>query len=107
MQRIASFIVDHKKVVLLGFILFTIISAALIPLVGINYNLMDYLPLKAPSTLAIEEMSAEYTESIPTARVVVPDVSLIEALEIKRQLEDISSVESVLWLDDVQDIKLL
>lgn len=106
MQRIASFIVDHKKVVLLGFILFTIISAALIPLVGINYNLMDYLPLKAPSTLAIEEMSAEYTESIPNARVVVPDVSLIEALEIKRQLENIDSVESVLWLDDVQDIKV-
>lgn len=106
MQRIAAFIVAHRKLVLLGFIIATLLAGALMPLVGINYNLMDYLPIEAPSTVAIEEMSHEYTESIPNARVVVKDVSIIEALEIKARLQAIESVESVLWLDDVQDITI-
>lgn len=106
MQRIAAFIVGHKRIVLWGFILFTLLCGLMIPLIGINYNLMDYLPLEAPSTIAIEEMTSQYAQSIPNARVVVPGVSLIEALEIKQRLAEIESVESVLWLDDVQDIKI-
>ena len=105
MQRIAAFIVAHRKLVLLGFIIATLLAGP-DALVGINYNLMDYLPIEAPSTVAIEEMSHEYTESIPNARVVVKDVSIIEALEIKAGLQAIESVESVLWLDDVQDITI-
>ena len=106
MHRISSFIVDHRGKVLIGFMILTMLCALMIPLVGINYNLMEYLPTEAPSTIAIEEMSDHFTESIPNARVMVPDVSLVEALEIKRKLQAIESVESVLWLDDVQDIKI-
>ena len=105
MKRIAALVVGHSKLWLLLFAALTAISAALIPQVKINYNLANYVPVKAPSSIAIDVMAQEFNDSVPNARVYVPDVSIVEALEIKQRLLDVEAVQSVIWLDDFVDLK--
>ena len=41
--------------------------------------------------------------SIPNARVMISDVSISEAIDMKQKLLDIDGVDDVTWLDDVVD----
>ncbi|WP_165967238.1 RND family transporter [Jeotgalibacillus sp. S-D1] len=64
----------------------------------------DYLPEDAPSLEAIELMEAEFDDPVPNARVMIQDVSVTEALDYKKELEDIEGVSAVTWMDDVMDL---
>ena len=63
----------------------------------------DYLPDGTASTVALDTMNKEYDMSIPNARVMISDVSISEALDMKQKLLDIDGVDDVTWLDDVVD----
>jgi uncharacterized protein len=105
MNRFAHAVLHHKKIVLACFIAALALAALLMPLVGIDYNLSDYLPADAPSTRAIHEMEAHFDGSVPNARVLVPDCTLAEALALKQKLAAVDGVTAVLWLDDVIDLR--
>ena len=105
MKKVADLVVGHSKVVLLLFGLLTFFSAALMPSVTINYNLAEYIPEGAPSTIAIDVMASEFEDAVPNVRVFVPDVSVVEAVQIKQQIADVPAVTSVIWLDDFMDLK--
>lgn len=106
MKKFANWVVHHKALILIVFVVLTVASALLIPLVTINYNLAGYVPDSAPSTVAMDVMAEEFTDSIPNARVYVPDVSLQEALQIKERMLATPHVSDVLWLDDFYDLKM-
>lgn len=106
MRKVAEFIIRHSKLMLLLFGVLAVLGGLLIPLVPINYNLADYVPDDAPSTLAIHAMAEEFDDSVPNARVYVPDVGIIEALETKKQLQALPDVRSVIWLDDFVDLRV-
>lgn len=105
MDRLSKAIINHKKMVMGLFILASLVTALMVPFVGVNYNISDYLPEKAESTIGIGVMQREFTQTIPNASVMVKDVSIIEALEIKKIIEDVEGVTEVLWLDSVVDLK--
>ncbi|MDR2197647.1 MAG: MMPL family transporter [Coriobacteriales bacterium] len=105
MERIAAFIVNHRKAIIVVFVVLTLVCAPLALLVKVNYNLIDYLPAAAPSTTAIELMGQEFDEPIPNAEVMINDVTLLEAQEWKERLAAVPGVSSVGWLDDVIDLK--
>ena len=105
MNKIAKWIVRHKVLILLVFLIVTAISALCIPLVKINYNLQDYVPESAPSTVAMKTMEKEFDDAIPNARVYIPDVSIQEALQRKASMMELTHVSDVLWLDDFYDVK--
>lgn len=65
----------------------------------------DYLPSDAPSTKAIDVMEEEFDGDVASTRAMVQDVSIQEALDVKRDMEAIDGVSEVTWLDDVVDIK--
>lgn len=73
-------------------------------LVGVNYDMTDYLPDESHSTISLELMQEEFEGGIPNARVMVKNVSIPEALEYKEKLLACEGVTEVLWLDDVADI---
>ncbi len=73
--------------------------------VSVNYNMVDYLPEDAPSTVAMETMDAEFDGAVANTRVMMKNVSIQEALAVKKDLEAIDGVSEVTWLDDVIDIK--
>ncbi|MDF2587174.1 MAG: transporter [Anaerocolumna sp.] len=105
MDRIASFITKHRKIILIIFSVSAIICAILQLFVTKNYDMIDYLPEEAQSTKALNIMTEEFTQSMPNTSVLIKNVSLMEAVEYKKQLAAIDGVSSVLWLDDMVDIK--
>ncbi len=104
MDSLAKLIVrNHRKVISI-FIVATVIAAVGILFTTVNYNLSDYLPEKALSTLGIKVMNEEFTQAIPNTSVMARDVSLSEALEIKNRISEVRGVSEVLWLDSVVDL---
>ena len=101
MNLIADIIIRHRKTVLLVFLLATVVCAMLYPSVTVKYDMVEYLPKDAQSTVALKLMREEFTQALPNAKVTVWDVSLMEALNLKRELAGLEHVEEALWLDDV------
>jgi len=105
MDRLADAIIRHRKAVLIIFIAAAVVSALLFPTVIVKYNMAEYLPQDAQSTKALKLLNEEFAGALPNADVTVWDVSLMEALAIKRQLAELEHVSNVMWLDDVTDLR--
>ena len=103
MRKFYEVIVNHRKTVIVVFFISVVICALCGTMVNVNYDMNDYLPDGTASTVALDTMNKEYDMSIPNARVMISDVSISEALDMKQKLLDIDGVDDVTWLDDVVD----
>ncbi|WP_080803827.1 efflux RND transporter permease subunit [Arabiibacter massiliensis] len=103
MDRIINGIIAQRKAVVATFLAVAVVCAAMIPFVGVNYDMVDYLPDEAQSTTAVALMNDEFTQAVPNANVLVHDVGLAEALALKEKIAAVEGVEGVMWLDDVMD----
>ncbi len=101
MNRFSQGVIKHKKIIFITFLVVSILSAIMATTVSVNYNMVDYLPKDASSTIAIRIIEEEFVGDMPGARVMINDVSIMEALEYKDKLGNIQGVTSVSWLDDV------
>lgn len=97
-------ILKHRRIIIVFYVVLALMSAILSTFVAVNYNINDYLPESAASTIALETMENEFDSDVPNARIMVEDISIPEALEFKEQLLSVDGVNSVTWLDDSQDI---
>ncbi len=104
MDKIAEKIVNLRIPILISTMVLLIVMIICAFNVKINYNMMDYLPEQANSTKAIKLMEENFDEAMANCNVMVSDVSITEALDIKDKLSDIDAVTDVKWLDDVADI---
>lgn len=104
METFYSGIVKHRKLILVSFILCFFICLFLQKFVSVNYDMNDYLPSDAKSTVALEVMEEEFDGGIPNARVMISNVTIPEALEYKEKMEAVEGVTEVTWLDDSVDI---
>lgn len=105
MKKIFEKIVSHRKPVLLVFMICFCVCLFLQTFVSVNYDMNDYLPSDAKSTVSLDVMQEEFDGGIPNARVMVSDVTIPEALEYKEKIANIEGVTDVTWLDDAMDIK--
>lgn len=103
MRKLYESIVNHKKTVIVAFVMAMIVSAVCSTMVNVNYDINDYLPDGTASTVALDTINEEYDMSIPNARVMVSNLTVAQALEMKQKLSEIEGVEDVTWLDDVID----
>lgn len=99
-------IIQYKRSVVLSFAALTIIAIIAQFFVSVNYNMVDYLPEDAPSSVGLEEMQREFTSSIPNTNVLIRDVTVQEAIDYKEQLGEITGVTDVTWLDDIMDTRI-
>ena len=83
----------------------TIICSLATLTVSVNYDMTDYLPDDAQSTIAMDIMEEEFEGSVPTNRVMINDVTIQDALAFKKELAAIDGVSDVTWLDDAIDLK--
>lgn len=104
MKKFYRGVVKYRRIILVLFLIFAAFSARLKNLVSVNYDMNDYLPEDAKSTIALELMGQEFEGGIPNARVMIKNVSIPEALEYKEQLEAVDGVTDVTWLDDAVDV---
>ncbi len=102
-DKIAEFIVKNRNKIGIIFIVATVISILLIPSVKINYNLSEYISDTERAKRGMNIVEEEFGMQ-GFARVMINDVSLVEAKEYKNQIEKVDGVDMVVWLDDSIDI---
>lgn len=105
MNRLSDFIIKYRKKIILCTGLLTVLGTVLFFCTPINFNMMDYLPAEANSTVALVKMQEEFDQPIPNLNVMVENVTLPEALVLKQKLIAADYVKEVLWLDDTSDLK--
>lgn len=104
METIFRTIIKHKKSVVFAFGISLVLCFISSKFVSVNYDMNDYLPDDSQSTISLEVMEEEFEGGVPNARIMVSNITIPEALEIKEKLLDINGVEDVTWLDDVVNI---
>ena len=104
MKKIYTWIVEHRKWIMAVFLILVCICAISSKFISVNYDMNDYLPESSASTQALNIMEDEFEGGIPNARVMVSDLSVSEALQMKEKLENVDGVTDVTWLDDVEEI---
>jgi predicted RND superfamily exporter protein len=104
MRKLSEIILKYKVVVVSLFLVTTIISLFLVKEVKINYNLADYLPKEAESSIAMKEITKHYSATIPNVKLMIPDVTIKDALAYKEKIKAVDGVKKVIWADDYFDL---
>lgn len=104
MEKIYSWIVNHRKLVIGFYIIVFIICLACKPLVSVDYDMNDYLPEDSASTVALDLMEKEFDGGVPNARVMIKNTTIPEALKYKAKIKKVEGVSDVTWLDDAISI---
>ena len=102
LKKFYTGVVKFRIIVFAFFILAAIAGALMRPLVGVNYDVKDYLPPETPSTKSLNVMKEEFGGNMPNCRVMVKDVTYREALDYKEKIGEIDGVDEVTWVDDTQ-----
>ena len=69
MYKYASWIVDHRRIVVTVMLILTIVCGILMPFVGINYDMTKYLPDDSSMKIGIDLMAEDFP--VPVSRDVV------------------------------------
>lgn len=101
MEKLAAWIVDKRKLIMLVFIALAIFSAFSRNWVSVNDSLTDYLPDTTETRQGLDLMDQEFT-TFATAEIMVEHITYERALSISEQIEQIEGVKSVDF-DDTQD----
>lgn len=104
MNKFYTALVNKRKLIIVLFAIAFVISLVCSQLVGVNYDMTDYLPENTKSTVSIDIMGEEFDGGIPNARVMIKDVTIPEALEYKDKLKTVEGVTEVTWLDDAVSV---
>ncbi len=104
MRRFYQTIVNNPKKIIICFLLMAAMGAVLSGMVGVNYDMTDYLPENTASTVSLEVMEEEFEGGIPNARIMVKNVTVPEALAYKEKILNCEGVTDVTWLDDAANI---
>ena len=104
MKKLNDFIIKHNKWIIVVFAVLTVACVIMQFGVSVNYDMADYLPENAPSTIALKKMQEEFGGALPNLEVMIDNVSVEEALEYKKKLSAIDGVSGVTWLHDAVDV---
>lgn len=104
MKRFYQKMIKRPKLILISFAAMFLICLACKPLISVNYDMNDYLPSDSASTIAIDTMEKEYEGGIPNVRIMIEDVSIVQALAYKAQISSVDGVTDITWLDDAASI---
>ncbi|MBH1940000.1 MMPL family transporter [Mobilitalea sibirica] len=104
LKRLARIIVNNRIKIMILFGVILGISILLIPMVKVNYNMSKYLPEDMATKRSMLILEQEFGLN-GSAQVMVSDVSIPKAKEIKDKIALVEGVKSVTWLDDIVDIR--
>lgn len=99
-KSVARFIVNHKFWLLIVFAVLLIASLVGMMFVEVTYDDSSYLPADSDSKQGLNAMYGEFG-ACGNATVMLSDTDVEEAVEFKAQMEGISGIKSVIWLDDI------
>ena len=91
----------HRRPVIAIFLICAVVCAVLFLGIEVNYDLTDYLPEDAESTVALDLMMKEFGSGVPNTRVMVRKVApmgdpielFLRGYELTIRLEDAQKIE--------------
>ena len=99
MKKVASFLVEKRKILLCLFLVLAAVSLPLMSHVRINYDLTKYLSAESRMKQGIQLMEQEFGPlNSSQLRVMIPDLSDTEKEEILRELSAMASGAQVTWV---------
>lgn len=105
-EKLFRKVIHHKKLIISTFILGCIVLGICKQFVSVNYDMNEYLPDETASTVSLDMMEKEFGSGIPNARIMISNITIPEALQMKEQLQKVDGVQEVTWLDDAVDITI-
>lgn len=103
MDRCFSFLIKHKYIVIAFFILLCVPAAFGMGLAKTSFEISSFLPKDANSIKGAQVEQDEFASG-EQAYVLLEDKENWQATKLKRDIENVSGVESVGWMDDMLDI---
>lgn len=103
MERLSSFIVNHKKTIMISYVLLLIISIVGMSLVNINYGLSSYLPDELSSIEGKEILEKDFG-LMGSGNILIESKDIREVAQCVTKIENVNGVKNVLWLGSVEDI---
>lgn len=100
---LANFVVNHKKFILILYIIFIVSSFIGNNYVEINYDLSTYLPLEANSIKGKNILEEEFDIN-GIAFLMMKDKSLPEVEKVVKTIESMEEVKDIIWLGTGEDI---
>ena len=102
MRKLAEFIVDKRKFLLIIFIAAAIGSVIMSSHINVIQELTDYLPDDTETSIGLDVMDEQFT-TFGTAKVMVQNVTYDQAKAIAGQLKDIKGVSAVDFYEEDED----
>ena len=100
MKRLANFIVEKRKLFIIGFLAVTLFFAFFIPRVVINYDQSVYLPEDSETAKGLAVMKDEFGGN-GTLSVMVKDITLLKAVSLRADIEKVDGVRFAIFLDTI------
>lgn len=102
MRKLAEFIVDKRKFLLIIFIAAAIGSVIMSSHINVIQELTDYLPDDTETSIGLDVMDEQFT-TFGTAKVMVQNVTYDQAKVIADQLKDIKGVSAVDFYEEDEE----
>lgn len=103
MKKFADIIVNHKKTIVIIYVVLLILSLYGAKFTYINYDLSSYLPSSINSMKGKEILDNQFRIK-GVAYILLQDKTLKDVANIKKNIETIDGVKEVIWLDDMEDL---
>lgn len=105
MKKLTNFIVNKRIYILAVMLILTAVCGFLIPRVGVNSDMTEYLPDSSPMKQGLSLMEREFPQEDEsyTIRVMFRGLTDDKKTEVKNELSAIRNVESVTYTPDSQD----
>ena len=99
MTKLANFIVDHAKAVLVAILALTVASALGMLLIQVNYDQTKYLPEDSDTRVGLAVMDTQFCESTPV-NVMVSGLGADQGQQVADALGQVAGVASVSYQED-------
>ena len=96
MNKIIDFLIKRRYWILAFFFILAIVNVFLLRYITINYDISSYLGDNSSTKISLETMNSEF-ESSGSFQIMVDDISLEHAKEIKQTIEEIENIKQVLF----------
>ena len=103
MERFFRGLLNHRKLVVVIFLVAAVLSAMCYPQVSVNGDFSKYLPEDCESTIAIDKMGETFDGDVSNARVYVEGISMAQAEELDQEYCELDGVIDCSWLGDNVD----
>ena len=105
MERLARFVVRHRRLVL--FVAVLLLIPSLLGAIGtyINYDILTYLPAELDSMIGETYLEDDF-HMASTAMLTVENLPTAETLKMKDELAQVPGVRKVVWTSDMLDVTI-